>query len=90
MELLKEIFGWEGNLKQKFSLLIFVINLFINPVICFGKDIIGEHSMKFGEGNFFYYYKLGYRDGITYQELYLLILIGVVSLFSIYLFGRDK
>lgn len=73
---LKDILNWEGNLIQKIFLLIFVINLFITPLICSGTKILGYHRYS-------NYIEL---NGVTYEEFYLWILIGLVSLFSIYLF----
>ena len=75
-----------GNLIQKFSLLIFVINLLVIPIIYINKSILGTHWW-YGRSEFFY--EKGYQLGMTYEEFYLWIFIGIVSLFSIYLF-KDK
>ena len=73
-----------GNLIQKFSFLIFVINLLVTPLIYNNKSILGDNSFR---GDFFY--EKSNQSGMTYEEFYLWIFIGIVSLFSIYLF-KDK
>ena len=77
-----------GKQIQKFFSNIFVINLIITPVICVGWEILGIHWL-YGMNSFVYWWGPGI--GITYEEFFLWIFIGIVSFtLSPYSLFKDK